>query len=86
VTADPHLDVNTDPGLLVRAMQNIALDLPDLHIDLGDIFMTDKMADGTQILPAYGGGVLPTEARVKTRASIGPILSRPATPHLIFTC
>lgn len=70
VTADPHLDVNTDPALLLRAMQNIALDAPDLHVDLGDIFMTDKMADGTQILPAYGGGVLPTEARVKTRAAI----------------
>jgi len=70
VTADPHLDVNTDPTLLARAMQNIAADQPDLHIDLGDIFMTDKMADGTQILPAYGGGVLPTEARVKTRASL----------------
>lgn len=70
VTADPHLDVNTDPTLLARAMQNIAADQPDLHVDLGDIFMTDKMADGTQILPVYGGGVLPTEARVKTRASI----------------
>ena len=70
VTADPHLDVNTDPALLARTMQNIAADQPDLHIDLGDIFMTDKMADAANILPVYGGGVLPNEARVKTRASI----------------
>ena len=70
VTADPHLDVNTDPGLLLRTIQNVALDAPDLHIDLGDIFMTDKLSDAAQIPPAYGGGVLPNEARVKSRASI----------------
>ena len=61
ITADPHLDVNTDQSLLDRAMTNIAADSPDFHIDLGDIFMTDKMeqplANG---IPAIWGGELAT--------------------------
>jgi arylsulfatase A-like enzyme len=61
ITADPHLDVNTDQSLLVRAMSNVAADSPDFHIDLGDIFMTDKMeqplANG---MPAFWGGELST--------------------------
>jgi len=61
ISADPHLDVNTDQSLLDRAMTNIAADSPDFHIDLGDIFMTDKMeqplANG---IPAIWGGELAT--------------------------
>jgi arylsulfatase A-like enzyme len=61
ISADPHLDVNTDITLLDRAMSNIAADAPDFHIDLGDIFMTDKMeqplANG---IPAIWGGELAT--------------------------
>lgn len=69
VTADPHLDVNSDLPLFLRAMNNIAADGPDLHIDLGDIFMTDKMADGiTGIPPEFFGGVFPNQSRVNDRA------------------
>jgi hypothetical protein len=69
VTADPHLDVNSDLPLFVRAMNNIAADGPDIHIDLGDIFMTDKMADGiTGIPPEFFGGVTPNQTRVNDRA------------------
>jgi hypothetical protein len=42
ITADPHLDKNTDPALWRRTLANVAADAPDFHIDLGDTFMTDK--------------------------------------------
>ncbi len=44
ITADPHLDEVTNPGLLRLAMRNMGADAPDFHVDLGDIFMTDKLA------------------------------------------
>ncbi|MBI5691125.1 MAG: metallophosphoesterase [Verrucomicrobia bacterium] len=44
LTADPHLDEVTNPGLFALAMRNMAADNPDFHVDLGDIFMTDKLA------------------------------------------
>ena len=43
ITADPHLDENTSTELLKVALDNVAADEPDFHIDLGDIFMTDKL-------------------------------------------
>jgi arylsulfatase A-like enzyme len=69
VTADPHLDVNSDHQLFWRAMQNIAMDNPDLHIDLGDIFMTDKLSltDGTGIPAIWYGSQAPTLQRVIDR-------------------
>ena len=42
VTADSHLDQNTDPVLYQRTLANALADAPDFHIDLGDTFMTDK--------------------------------------------
>ena len=69
VTADPHLDVNSDLPLFIRAMNNIAADGPDIHIDLGDIFMTDKLSDGVAgIPPEFFGGVTPNQPRVNDRA------------------
>ena len=69
VTADPHLDVNTDTSLFTRTMGNIRADAPDLHVDLGDIFMTDKLADGVNgVPPEFGGGVFPNQARLNDRA------------------
>ncbi|MEI8037835.1 MAG: sulfatase-like hydrolase/transferase [Verrucomicrobiota bacterium] len=69
VTADPHLDVNTDVPLFTQAMANISADAPDLHIDLGDIFMTDKLADGvTGVPPEFGGGFFPNQSRVNDRS------------------
>ncbi|MFZ4767046.1 MAG: sulfatase-like hydrolase/transferase, partial [Roseimicrobium sp.] len=35
VTADPHIDVNTDMQLFWRAMANVSLDNPDIHMDVG---------------------------------------------------
>ena len=44
ITADPHLDEVTTPALLRLAMRNMGADAPDFHVDLGDIFMTDKLS------------------------------------------
>jgi hypothetical protein len=42
ITADSHLDGNTDPLLYQRTLANARADMPDFHIDLGDTFMTEK--------------------------------------------
>lgn len=42
VTADSHLDENTDPAVYRRTLANALADAPDFHIDLGDTFMTEK--------------------------------------------
>ncbi len=42
VTADSHLDGNTDAALYQRTLANVKADAPDFHIDLGDTFMTGK--------------------------------------------
>ena len=44
VTADSHLDENTDPAVYRRTLANALADGPDFHIDLGDTFMTEKHA------------------------------------------
>jgi predicted phosphodiesterase len=44
VTADSHLDENTDPVLYQRTLANARADAPDFHLDLGDTFMTEKHA------------------------------------------
>jgi len=42
ITADSHLDQNTDLSLYQRTLANALADSPDFHIDLGDTFMTEK--------------------------------------------
>ncbi len=44
VSADSHLDSNTDPGLYQNTLANALADRPDFHIDLGDTFMSEKHA------------------------------------------
>lgn len=43
VQADPHLDEQSDIALYRRCLDNQLADAPDFMIDLGDIFMSDKM-------------------------------------------
>ena len=43
VQADPHLDTMSDTALYRRCLENQLADRPDFMIDLGDIFMSDKM-------------------------------------------
>ena len=42
LTADSHLDENTDTQVYTNTLLNAATDSSDFHIDLGDTFMTDK--------------------------------------------
>jgi hypothetical protein len=53
VTADPHLDENTDCALYQRTLANALADAPDFHIDLGDTFMTGKYASRTEAARQY---------------------------------
>ena len=42
ITADSHLDANTDPAIYQNTLANALADNPDFHIDLGDTFMSEK--------------------------------------------
>jgi hypothetical protein len=43
--ADSHLDENSDLAVYKQTLNNILLDQPDFHIDLGDTFMTEKYSE-----------------------------------------
>lgn len=54
MTADSHLDENTNPDIYARTLRTILQDRPDFHIDLGDTFMTGKRRDRSEdALPQY---------------------------------
>jgi hypothetical protein len=44
IEADPHLDTNSNPEAYALTLQNIASAHPDFLIDMGDIFMSEKLA------------------------------------------
>jgi Calcineurin-like phosphoesterase len=44
MTADAHLDEHTSAEVYQQTLANIRADAPDFHIDLGNLFMTDKHA------------------------------------------
>ncbi|MEI6683508.1 MAG: metallophosphoesterase [Bacteroidota bacterium] len=43
IEADPHLDTNTNPGAYALTLQNVLGKSPDFLLDLGDIFMSEKL-------------------------------------------
>ncbi|GAB5553162.1 MAG: hypothetical protein Sapg2KO_27530 [Saprospiraceae bacterium] len=45
VQADPHLDAQSDSALYAICLENQLANEPDFMIDLGDIFMSDKIAN-----------------------------------------
>lgn len=53
LTADPHLDQNTDVSMLQKTLALARADRPDFHIDLGDTFMVDKHADRESAAAQY---------------------------------
>ena len=53
VTADFHLDENTDPVLYQRTLANTLADAPDFHIDLGDTFMSEKHENRAEAAKQY---------------------------------
>ena len=48
IEADPHLDTNSQPEAYNLTLQNILTANPDFLIDLGDNFMSEKLAVQTQ--------------------------------------
>jgi len=53
VTADSHLDEQTDLGTYRQTLTNAVADAPDFHIDLGDTFMTEKHASRESAAKQY---------------------------------
>jgi hypothetical protein len=53
MTADSHLDEHTSPDVYRRTLANIRADKPDFHIDLGNLFMTDKHANRDEAAKQY---------------------------------
>ncbi len=53
LTADAHLDEHTSPAVYRRALDNIRADQPDFHLDLGNLFMTDKHASRDEAASQY---------------------------------
>ena len=51
VQADPHLDEQTDTAVYARCLQNQLEDNADFMVDLGDFLMTDKLKNGSGIIP-----------------------------------
>lgn len=43
IEADPHLDTNSNPASFTLTLQNILSKSPDFLLDLGDIFMSEKL-------------------------------------------
>ena len=43
IEADPHLDTNSNPAVYTLTLQNILAKKADFMIDLGDIFMSEKL-------------------------------------------
>jgi len=54
IQADSHLDANVSTKAYEQTVRNIRADRPDLFMDLGDTFMTDKRGqDYERTLPQY---------------------------------
>ena len=53
LTADAHLDEHTSPNVYRQTLANIRADRPDFHIDLGNLFMTDKHGSRAEAAEQY---------------------------------
>ena len=53
MTADVHLDEHTSAEVYQQSLANIRSDAPDFHIDLGNLFMTDKHATRDEAARQY---------------------------------
>ncbi len=53
ITADSHLDYNTDRALYERTLKRAAADKPLFHVDLGDTFMSEKHTNRTDAAQQY---------------------------------
>jgi len=53
MTADVHLDEHTSAEVYEQSLANIRAEQPDFHIDLGNLFMTDKHATRNEAARQY---------------------------------
>ena len=53
LTADAHLDGHTSSDVYRQTLANIASEQPDFHLDLGNLFMTDKHATRAEAAAQY---------------------------------
>ncbi|MEI7534953.1 MAG: fibronectin type III domain-containing protein [Verrucomicrobiae bacterium] len=53
MTADVHLDEHTSARVYEQSLTDIRADKPDFHIDLGNLFMTDKHATRDEAARQY---------------------------------
>jgi len=53
MTADVHLDEHTSAEVYQQTLANIRAEQPDFHIDLGNLFMTDKHATRDEAAKQY---------------------------------
>jgi hypothetical protein len=53
MTADVHLDEHTRAGVYQQSLANIRAEQPDFHLDLGNLFMTDKHATREEAARQY---------------------------------
>ena len=53
LTADAHLDEHTSAKVYEQTLANIRTEQPDFHIDLGNLFMTDKHATRDEAARQY---------------------------------
>lgn len=53
MTADAHLDEHTSAEVYEQSLANIRAEHPDFHIDLGNLFMTDKHATRDEAVRQY---------------------------------
>ena len=53
MTADVHLDEHTSAEVYQQALANLRADQPDFHLDLGNLFMTDKHATCVEAAQQY---------------------------------
>jgi hypothetical protein len=53
LTADAHLDEHTSPEVYAATLADIRTEQPDFHIDLGNLFMTDKHATRAEAARQY---------------------------------
>jgi hypothetical protein len=53
ITADSHLDEQTDPATYQRTLAHALADVPDFHVDLGDTFMAEKHSNREEATKQY---------------------------------
>lgn len=76
VQADSHLDENSDVARYRVALENIRLDAPDFHMDLGDTFMSEKHSEPFTAVVARAPDLLTVQTRYAFErdnfAALGP--------------